>query len=416
MTIGQSISFGFDGKRFDLRSCGGFNRPMINPYEPARDPAEFEEIASPGEFPPSSEPIAGLTEPLSVVMKSLLAYAGICVPIGSFFIASGGVPDGPEWQTGFLGDKLSFALSAYAGFVVYPFVFFAIACFTSYLIYDKTQPARPAVRFVLLGGVFLALFYTVVLWVVLCRSIDTWLILAACQIGLPVMVFGVPMIARRLPFRWSPLVKFGSLGLLLIGIVAVVLTETGGNVGIVFGATIGFPIAASLFCAPVWALLAYGFVSVRIAYDPRPSPGATEVDWLAGLAYWIAMLGAMPLSIRLSWVHYSRLPTEPPPGDCYVVTAAARGHRRFVGSWTESNQGETVVVNHQLRRLRVFEKELASRWPRFHFRLRRIYNQIGPKMARLLCYRWLADLAYITLKPIEWCAVVFGKLIDGKAP
>lgn len=397
-------------------------KSMVNPYEPARDPTEFEQAptenvpADRGQSVdgvdtggkdrwPAAESRSVLTAPLSPVMKTLLVYAGILVPVGSLLLASGGMPEGPEWQTGFLGDKLSFVLSGHGGFVLYPLAIIAIGCLGTYLFHDKNRRAGLGVQWILLGAVLLSLFYTVILWLVLCRTAETWLVLSVCQIGLPTLVLSLPWMARRLPVRWSATVKLGLVGILFLGFAVALLTEPRTTLTAMFGISIGFPVVASLLCGPVWALLAYGFVSLRIAYDRRPAPSLRDIDRLAGPAYWVTMLGAFALSIRLSFVHYSRLPTSPPPGTCYVVTAAAQGHPRFVGSWTQTVQGEPIVVNEQLRRLRTLEASMVTNWPRTHQIIRRVYNQVGPKMARLIGNAWLADLAYISLKPIEWCAV-----------
>jgi hypothetical protein len=380
---------------------------MVNPYQPPAEAIDEETTGKIETADASAGETASIwTRPLTRKMKALLAYVGILVPIGSFLLASQGMPDAAGWQTGRLNQKISFVLTAEAGFVLYPFMLIAMGCLTYYLIYDNTRPTRTAGRLVLFGGVLLTLFYTITLWLVLCRSVGTWLMLVVCQLGLSAIVLGVPVVSRRIPLRIPSSVKIGLLVLLLLGFLAASLIDPRGTLGLTFGITVGFPIVASLVCGPVWAFLAYGFVSLRMAHDPRVRPSTNAVDWIAGTANLIAMIAAIPLSIRLSWMHYSTLPTQPPPGNCYVVTAAARGHRRFVGAWVETHQGETIVLNQQLQRLQMFEFGLADRWPGGHRVLRRAYNRLGPTMAACLRNPWLADVAYLSLKPIEWCAAI----------
>ena len=61
----------------------------------------------------------------------------------------------------------------------------------------------------------------------------------------------------------------------------------------------------------------------------------------------------------------------------------------------------------QLRRFKAAELILAELAPAFHRRLRGIYDRVGPPLARRLTHAWIADLAWIALKPAElvasWC-------------
>ena len=101
---------------------------------------------------------------------------------------------------------------------------------------------------------------------------------------------------------------------------------------------------------------------------------------------------------------YCRLPVNPPPSGCYLCTAAARGHRR----WVRSEElrlpgGKTMHVNDQLRCFKAFELLLLVVCPKWHRLCRRIYDAIGPKLAAAINGRpLLADLTYSALKPAEW--------------
>jgi len=117
---------------------------------------------------------------------------------------------------------------------------------------------------------------------------------------------------------------------------------------------------------------------------------------------WIAFLGAaiaikIPLAIRF----YESLPDEPPEG-CFIVTAATRGHPRWVGSWYDESQMR--ILNRQLMTFWGFENWLKKSFPRFHRWLRKIYNRVGPVVARQIRFRWQADMVYLLLKPLEWAA------------
>ena len=74
--------------------------------------------------------------------------------------------------------------------------------------------------------------------------------------------------------------------------------------------------------------------------------------WPFGLAWLGGLAVTVSVKIAAAMAHYESLPDEPPPG-CFVVSAASRGHRRFVGSVDDAASG--LPVNRQLARLRGFE-------------------------------------------------------------
>lgn len=100
---------------------------------------------------------------------------------------------------------------------------------------------------------------------------------------------------------------------------------------------------------------------------------------------------------------YAKLPTAP---GCYIATAAARGHRRFVGARLYfAADGRRFAVNDQLCRLKCFELILAHCLPRAHRVCRGAYDRLGPPAAALLAHPLLADAAYLLLKPAEWASL-----------
>ncbi len=119
-----------------------------------------------------------------------------------------------------------------------------------------------------------------------------------------------------------------------------------------------------------------------------------SAGWAAGI---IVSLYAKMLAARSL---YDSLPDEPP--DCFIVTAAARGHPGFVGSRYEPPAGRWE--NAQLRRMRAFERYLMRNFPAVHRTLRRVYNVIGPAVAGRIRSPIVADLTYLLLKPVELLA------------
>jgi len=122
--------------------------------------------------------------------------------------------------------------------------------------------------------------------------------------------------------------------------------------------------------------------------------------------YVLAFLASVPFCIiGVFWSRrfYETLPDQPP--SCFVVTAASRGHARFVGPLVEVNHnGRVLRANQQLLTFWEFEALWRENSPRSHGRFRRAYNVIGPAVGRKIALPWLADMAYICLKPVEFFA------------
>jgi hypothetical protein len=57
-----------------------------------------------------------------------------------------------------------------------------------------------------------------------------------------------------------------------------------------------------------------------------------------------------------------------------------------------------------LQRLKAAELILRQFTPRLHAVIRRIYDRIGPVLARRMKHPVIADVAYLTFKPFEWSA------------
>ena len=94
----------------------------------------------------------------------------------------------------------------------------------------------------------------------------------------------------------------------------------------------------------------------------------------------------------------AELPDQPP--ECFIVTAAGRGHQVIVRSLKDDTTGK--IINRQLQVFRAFEDQLKRRMPGIHRAARSIYSLVGPPIARMIVFRWQADLVYVMLKPLEW--------------
>jgi hypothetical protein len=169
----------------------------------------------------------------------------------------------------------------------------------------------------------------------------------------------------------------------------------------------GFPAVAfalALVCATPWAVAAYGYMAFSVFRHNRGDRFQFTLRQLLGVTTWLAAyMGCWRLSVILMLREYATLPTEAP--DCYVCTAASRGHRWLVRAEEHfGTSGEVHRVNDQMRRLKCAELVLKQSAPSVHRACRAIYDRVGPPMAATLVHPLLADVAYLSLKPAEWAA------------
>jgi len=165
--------------------------------------------------------------------------------------------------------------------------------------------------------------------------------------------------------------------------------------------------------SPLWFFMAIPFyVSVwyciRAAQLMRAAgrgPGSYAVALCASLPFWA---GSLVWSRKI----YLALPDQ--PLDCFVVTAAMRGHDFVVGPFaTVLHGGRPRRANRQLATLWRLEAHWRDRSPLSHARFRRLYNVIGPFVARRIAAPWAADAMYLALKPVEWAARM---IVGGRSP
>jgi hypothetical protein len=133
---------------------------------------------------------------------------------------------------------------------------------------------------------------------------------------------------------------------------------------------------------------------------------------LGTIMYIRALIGSVPFWAA-SWLWsvatYKSLPDYDP--SCFVVTAASRGHEAFVGPFTEIvHHGRKQRANQQLIIFWQVEALWGRRAPRSHRCFRRIYNRVGPVIARRMTSPWLADAVCAALKPLEWTANLIVKI------
>jgi hypothetical protein len=120
----------------------------------------------------------------------------------------------------------------------------------------------------------------------------------------------------------------------------------------------------------------------------------------------IALASSLPFWAVSVWWSYKTYLSLPDHVDrCFVVTAASRGHRRFVGPFLNvRHRGCTRVANRQLAIFWAFEALWRKHAPLTHRTFRHVYNIVGPRIARRIRSPWWADAIYLSLKPAEFFA------------
>lgn len=321
------------------------------------------------------------------VRRTLCALAGIALPVICFVIAAGGYPQAPEWQSGGFDKYAAMLMHKTAPVPFYPLLIYSMLAMGKLLL--RQQPHTSfVVRLGLYTGIALALQYALVQGAAMDiqRLMIVPIVIGATAVAV-VLGWAVELGLAALHRSGS----WNRWGGLVVGLIFVLLI-------VVFkGFLLVVPILA-LVAAPVLALAAY-LAAAWIAWkyaSPRRSILAVAFGSIGWLTAW---LGAWRLSIAIAMDTYQSLPKQPPPGGCYIATAAARGHRGLVDV-------------EQLRRLKAAEIFVMTLWPAAHASIRRAYDRLGPPLARRIDNPFLADLAYLSLKPAEWLAISMLRILE----
>lgn len=97
----------------------------------------------------------------------------------------------------------------------------------------------------------------------------------------------------------------------------------------------------------------------------------------------------------------------------YLCTVAAGGHEKIVKPKRLGvRHGHQVIVNRQLCVANAFEQVLEERTPRFHRRVRHVYDTYGFPVAKLIHSEYMADVVYFLMKPLEWMFLIVLYLTD----
>ncbi|MBN2022200.1 MAG: hypothetical protein JW809_05355 [Pirellulales bacterium] len=292
---------------------------------------------------------------------------------------------GPQWQSGNLGDYAELLLSWRPSLPFFPLLLYCMVSFTLVVVKPDRFLPWAVTRLGVYTGVLLALQYVCV-------------VSATFGVGDGVGYVGMSVIAAGVTL--AVVLGLGAMG------------RRGGEEAACFMAVVIFVVlifippinVLALIFAPSLTLTVFAATAVRIAINRKANRFQFSLAWLLGVVAWFAAyLGAWRWSILIMLDEYAKLPTEAP--DCYVATAAARGHRRCVRvAACATAAGRLFWANDQMRRLKAFELVLARVCPAAHRACRGVYDRLGPALAAILVHPVLADAAYLALKPAEWTA------------
>ena len=300
----------------------------------------------------------------------------------------------PEWQDGKLSSYIALLLFPEASWLFFLLLGFSIISYW-FLLFSSNRFAESfTIRLGVYTGVALALHYSLLVFI---YSIDS-----GSFILIPIWFFTILFYYLATKKRTVPKIGNPWLWIILVsGLIIVVITR--GNLLLL----------AFLFLVMVAPLVSL-LIALRIAFWLFEKYEAPKINVSRGLgitAWIITYAAAWRYDIIKMFELYSALPTKPPQ-DCYIATAAAQGHPRIVGSHlVHRADGLSMRVNGQLQHLKCAELALMAVSPRVHGVLRKIYDVVGRSLARRMTNPFLADVAYLLLKPAEWFAIIVLKWI-----
>lgn len=304
----------------------------------------------------------------------------------------------PDWQSGQLNDYVALLLTPEASLVFLIMLGYSILCYLLLLVsplrYAKFWPIRLGIY----SGALLAVQYCV-LMLLSSGAAFIYIILAwfACVI--------TPVLFNRAGVKWGRRNTIISL----IAVSAAVYLGFVFIRSMDFLSPFTFVIIFLVASAPFWGFLLAGRTAVWLlkSFDS----GKWSLGIKAGLVAWsAAYIAAWRYDLLKMFGLYSALPTAPP--DCYIATAAAKGHPRFVRSREVIlPNGQSMRVNAQLQRLKCAELAIMAAAPRLHAILRKLYDIAGKLLAGGIQTPLWADIVYLTLKPAEWISFLVLRLL-----
>jgi len=342
-----------------------------------------------------SEPVTPPLFPLSLWKRFLY---GAFVAIAPFVDFSFIKVLRPDWQSGIFSGYIALFLSTEASLFFFLLLAYSVICYILFLVDENHYGANFLTRLGIYTGVFLALQYTILAFLAFNTNIFSALVFILACIS-PFLLKGIYLWFIR---RWSPMLfrnivlGIGGVAFIVAGIVMRNILSPIFLLFVLVGAT-----------SPFWSFLISGQAALWLFQHHEGK--YTLLHGLGGIAWVAAYIYAMRFNILRMYELYNALPVEQP--NCYIATAAARGHPRVVRSQTvRLPNGNKMQVNQQLQRLKCVELALMVTAPKLHKLIRRIYDVIGKRLAANIQNPILADVAFLFLIPVEWISFFVLKL------
>lgn len=322
--------------------------------------------------------------------RAWYALGGIVLPVICWVASFGRMtPPVPEYQSGRWTDWVGLCFDGKVAWPLFPFIGGSVLAMLLLLIRREFFGRFLVVRLAIYTGLLQAVLFAVLLPLALGPAALFSLVPDAAALVIAGFVVGLWLVIRAQ--GWIAAVGMG--GFLVALTVAALVMFPGGQVfdAVIIGGLGAGPFAMALAFA---CMLSWLWNRSPIE-STRRGTTLSIVGWTSGYAAGWSIVAMRALDA------YAALPKTPP--HCYIATAAARGHRRFVGAAPIlTADGLVMLVNPQLRVLKCGELVLQAFFPQCHAACRRVYDCVGPRLAQRLTHAVLADAAYVGLKPFEW--------------
>lgn len=308
------------------------------------------------------------------------------VPIASFALSDGFLA--PEWQDPTAEWSSIFANEARGPLEVGLLTLFGLG--TAVIAWRPTARHHPLGRALLAGAAVLSGFYSVALTIASgSATIVMAISLAPLAAIASLLVYGMRALNERairgdisLPIRIGTAAVIAAVITVLQPLQNAVFSVAGWSVLALFG-------AGPLLCFTI---------ATRLLISRWDSAGLTR--FIPGAATVMAAVASIYVTWQRAMEHYATLSPTDPYADCYIASAAARGHRSVVGSWSAPASSGTVTVTNQLVHLKAVELLVRAASPRLHRWIRSGYNRVGPRLAARITSPVRADIAWATMLPL----------------
>lgn len=337
--------------------------------------------------------------------RFVLLYSGVLAPVFAHALAGPVLSGGARYQTGLLKDKLGSVLAFESLTWIYPLAIFSMIAFASLVVEIHGTGRKAWTRFGLQTGLIIGLGYHAAVLMQIQMDVSSLLIYHAAPLASGVLLWAVAKLLLKfisdpkLALTVGLSILFGASS--LIGTVLVIVNQDSS-----YFLLIVMPFALVLYGSviynPLLLIASYGWM-IRRVHQVYPSNARFT---LLGMMCWTTWLGGFFAATRFAVLNslesYARLPLTD-PGNCFIATAACRGHPRLVNAQRTAQGG---LFSSQLQHFKAFELTLRCCLPTIHRPLRRLYNHVGPALSTRIRSRWTADLCYLMLKPAEWGVMI----------